>query len=116
MLSMVLRFDLSTHPRIQLSQGRLPGGAPSLERETPSEGRDAFRELWSRTFEGRTGVNPLEVEVRGSIVEGDLAVVRADYGPEGRDPVGQYVWTLVRSDDDAWRPRWWIFTREAPGA
>lgn len=76
------------------------------------EGRDAFRELWTRTFEGRTGVNPLKVEVRGSMVEGDLAVVRADYGPEGRDPVGQYVWTLVRSDEGDWRLRWWIFNRK----
>lgn len=80
------------------------------------EGRDAFRELWSRTFEGRTGVNPLQVEIRGSIVEGDLAVVRADYGPEGRDPVGQYVWTLVRSDEGDWKLEWWIFNRKPADA
>jgi len=80
------------------------------------EGRDAFHELWTRTFEGRTGVNPLQVRVRGSMVEGDLAVVRADYGPEGREPVGQYVWTLVRAHDDGWRLRWWIFNRNSGDA
>lgn len=79
------------------------------------EGRRAFRDLWTRTFEGRTGANPLHVEVRESVIVGDLAVVRADYGPTGRDPVGQYVWTLVRRPGGPWALDWWIFTREGGG-
>lgn len=75
------------------------------------EGRDAFHELWSRSFEGRSGLNPLHVEIRDFTVSGELAVVRADYGPRGRDPVGQYVWKLVRKEDGEWRLRWWIFNR-----
>lgn len=77
------------------------------------EGRQAFRELWSRTFEGRSGVNPLEVEIQGFTVSGDLAVVRADYGPRDRDPVGQYVWKLIREEGGEWRLAWWIFNRRS---
>jgi len=76
------------------------------------EGRDAFHDLWSRSFEGQTGVNPLQITVRGVEAGPELAVVRADYGPEGSDPVGQYVWTLVRDDPSGpWSLRWWIFNR-----
>jgi len=75
------------------------------------EGREAFRELWARTFAGQTGRNPLKVVVNDSVVEGDLAVVRADYGPEGADPVGQYVWMLRRDGRGVWVLSWWIFNR-----
>jgi len=75
------------------------------------EGREAFRDLWTRTFEGRTGVNPLKVVLKDVRSEGDLAVVRADYGPEGREPVGQYVWTLERDERGTWSLAWWIFNR-----
>lgn len=75
------------------------------------EGRDAFRELWTRSFEGRSGRNPLHVEIREHEILDAVALVRADYGPEGRDPVGQYVWKLVRTDEGRWRLDWWIFTR-----
>lgn len=75
------------------------------------EGREAFHELWTRTFEGRTGVNPLSVNVLEVRSEGDLAVVRAEYGPQGADPVGQYVWTLERDERGGWILAWWIFNR-----
>jgi len=67
--------------------------------------------MWKRTFEGRTGRNPLEVVVRDVLTEGNLAVVRTDYGPEGREPVGQYVWALERDERGAWMLAWWIFNR-----
>lgn len=76
-----------------------------------AEGRSAFHDVWSRAFEGRSGPNPLEVSVRESRVLGDVAAVRADYGPEEGGPVGQYVWLLERDDEGAWRLAWWIFTR-----
>lgn len=75
------------------------------------EGRDDFRELWTRSFEGQTGPNPLSVVVRDVRASGELAVVRADYGPEGAEPVGRYVWVLTRRPGDGWLLDWWIFTR-----
>lgn len=80
-----------------------------------TEGRDAFRELWERTFEGRTGPNPLSVAVQEVLESGDLVAVRADYGPEGRDPVGQYVWVLERGKDGDLLLRWWMFSRRGAG-
>lgn len=77
------------------------------------EGRDAFHDLWTRAFEGRTGRNPLEVVVRDIRSEGDLAVVRADYGPENREPVGQYVWMLERDEGGTWALAWWMFNRRS---
>lgn len=77
------------------------------------EGRRAFRELWARSFEGQTGRNPLDVTVLEARVSGELAVVRADYGPDGADPVGQYVWVLEREGESPWRLAWWIFNRAA---
>lgn len=80
------------------------------------EGREAFRAYWEKAWGGRVGSGPnqLSLERRGARVEGDLAVVRLAYGPEGGDPVGDYVWTLSRDDDGAWRLVWWIFTRQPP--
>lgn len=75
------------------------------------EGRSAFRELWERSFQGQTGRNPLQVRVRDVRRGEDMAVVRADYGPEGADPVGQYVWLLERDDRAGWLLAWWIFNR-----
>lgn len=75
------------------------------------EGRDAFRALWERTFEGQTGSNPLQLTLRETRIEGDIAVVRAEYGPEGAAPVGHYVWLLERGEDGQWLKSWWIFTR-----
>ncbi|NIP57375.1 MAG: DUF4440 domain-containing protein [Gemmatimonadetes bacterium] len=77
------------------------------------EGRRAFHDLWSRSFEGRSGPNPLRVTLRDARVLGEVAVVRADYGPEEAGPVGQYVWLLERDARDVWRLAWWIFTRRS---
>jgi len=75
------------------------------------QGRDAFRALWARTFEGRSGPNPLQLTVREVRAAGELAMVRADYGPEGAPPVGQYVWLLERGGAEGWSLAWWIFNR-----
>lgn len=75
------------------------------------EGREAFRELWARSFAGQSGLNPLTVLVRDVRASEGLAVVRADYGPEGADPVGQYVWVLIPGPDGGWLLDWWIFNR-----
>jgi len=80
------------------------------------EGRTAFHDLWSRTFAGQTGPNPLRVILHEARVADDLAVVRAGYGPEGADAVGQYVWILERAGaDQPWVLAWWIFNRVAQG-
>lgn len=79
------------------------------------EGRDAFHELWARSFEGQSGTNPLHVEVIETRVGDDSAVLRADYGPIGADPVGQYVWVLERDADGLWSMAWWIFNRRPAG-
>lgn len=76
------------------------------------EGREAFRALWERSFAGQTGTNPLRITLTGARVSEDLAVVRADYGPEGDAPVGQYVWVLERSAP-GWTLTWWIFNRRS---
>ncbi len=78
---------------------------------TTTVGRTRFRRLWSRTFEGRTGPNPLSVRIDDVVMRGDLALVRASYGPEGAAPVGQYVWVLERLGDAPWTLKWWIFNR-----
>lgn len=78
------------------------------------EGREAFHRLWTNTFEGRTGRNPLSVQIDDVRIQDDLAVVRATYGPEGGDSVGQYVWVLRRSSSSTgspWILDWWIFNR-----
>lgn len=78
------------------------------------EGKTAFHDLWSRSFEGQTGANPLRVSLHEVRVADDLAVVRAGYGPEGADAVGQYVWILERPRaDQPWVLAWWIFNRVA---
>lgn len=77
------------------------------------EGREAFRALWSRTFEGQSGPNPLSIEVQEVRMSGDQAVVRANYGSEAADPVGQYVWVLERADGEEWLLSWWIFNRRS---
>ena len=74
------------------------------------EGRGAFHDLWSRTFEGATGTNPLSLRILGSKRDGGLMAVRLAYGPEGADPVGRYVWLLERDPDGALVLAWWIFT------
>lgn len=82
------------------------------------EGREAFRRYWERAWEGRagSGPNPLRLELRETLIEGDLATVRLAYGPEGGETVGDYVWILTRSADGSWRLEWWIFTRRPPDA
>lgn len=77
------------------------------------EGREAFRALWSRTFEGQSGPNPLRIDVQEVRVSGDQAIVRANYGPEAADPVGQYVWVLEHDDGEEWLLSWWIFNRRS---
>lgn len=80
-----------------------------------TEGREAFRELWERSFEGRTGPNPLRIAVQDVLASGDLVAVRADYGPEGREPVGQYVWVLERDEAGGLLLRWWMLSRRGAG-
>jgi len=84
---------------------------------TPSgqttEGRAAFREYWNRAFQGATGPNPLEVTIQDARIGADLAVVRADYGPAGREPVGQYVWVLERENSEPWMLVWWMYNRRS---
>jgi ketosteroid isomerase-like protein len=75
------------------------------------EGRPAFKALWQRSFEGQSGPNPLSVKIDDVLQKDALAIVRAQYGPKGRDPVGQYVWVLVREAKE-WRLAWWIFNRQ----
>lgn len=79
-------------------------------------GRDAFRRYWAKAWEGRqgSGRNPLSLTRKGILEGDDLAVVRLDYGPEGGNAVGQYVWTLVRERGGQWRIAWWVFTRPPP--
>jgi len=83
-----------------------PGG-------TLLQGRDAFHNFWTRAFEGRTGPNPLEIRIDEVRASRHLIMVRARYGPEGNEAVGQYVWLLSRARDDEWRVSWWIFNRRA---
>ena len=78
------------------------------------EGREAFRELWTRSFAGQTGPNPLQLSMIEVRTAGDLAVARVDYGPEGQEPVGQYVWVLGRDIRGVWSLDWWIFNRRPP--
>lgn len=80
------------------------------------EGRQAFRSLWSRSFDGASGPNPLSLSIRGIRESGDLVALRLDYGPENAEPVGRYVWILQRSRDQGLLLEWWIFTSgaEAP--
>lgn len=79
------------------------------------EGRQAFHDLWTRAFKGRSGPNPLKVTVVEERAHDDVVIVRADYGPiESSEPVGQYVWVLERKDAGSWRLDWWIFNR-VPG-
>ena len=56
------------------------------------------------------------VAVKDVRSQGDLAVVRADYGPDGAEPVGQYVWTLERGAQGTWTLSWWIFNRKPPSS
>lgn len=79
------------------------------------DGRRAFHDLWSRSFQGRSGPNPLRVDLLEIRKSEPLAAVRADYGPEGAGPVGQYVWVLERDEAGAWQLAWWIFTRRSDG-
>ncbi len=76
-----------------------------------TEGRAAFEAVWRRTFSGRTGRNPLQVSVRDIAEAGGKIMVRADYGPEGRDPVGIYFWLLARDPAGDLKLEWWAFTR-----
>lgn len=78
------------------------------------QGRRTFRDFWARAFEGRSGPNPLAIRIDDVRASGDLIAIRAHYGPEGEDPVGQYVWLVSRGDNDEWRIDWWMFSRMTP--
>lgn len=78
------------------------------------EGRTAFRSFWERAFAGQSGSNPLSITVNDTLISDGLIAVRAHYGPDGQDPVGQYVWMLARQPDGVWQLKWWIFNRRPP--
>lgn len=74
--------------------------------QPPLESREEIRTFWTNRWNGETGINPLVLYPRETIRAGDIVVERGAFGPEGTDPVGDFVWVLEREGVGEWKIRW----------